>query len=88
MKTTIALAFISLALCYASTAYAVFLPGDFNEDGVVDGLDLAIWEDNYGLTDIGDADDDDDTDGSDFLVWQHHLGEVAILLNRRLSASD
>ena len=43
MKRTIAFAFLSLALCCASTAYAQ-LPGDFDSNGVVDGLDFLLWQ--------------------------------------------
>jgi hypothetical protein len=54
---------------------------DFNGDGVVNGLDLAIWQQNVGI-DMGatgaqgDADGDGDVDGDDFLIWQQTLGPV------------
>jgi hypothetical protein len=50
--------------------------GDFNSDGAVDGLDLAIWKNGFGATGTaatkaaGNADGDGDVDGRDFLVWQ------------------
>jgi len=52
--------------------------GDFNGDGIVDVLDLAIWQGNFGLTMgatgvLGDADGDGDVDGADYLIW---LGQV------------
>jgi hypothetical protein len=48
---------------------------DFNCDGFVDELDLAIWQAGYGqapgvINSTGDADRDGDVDGRDFLVWQ------------------
>ena len=47
---------------------------DFNVDGLVSDADLAIWELNYGATNVpftsGDADGDHDVDGYDFLLWQ------------------
>ena len=46
------------------------LAADLNNDGFVDGADLAIWEVAYGLSNAGDVDFDDDTDGTDFLIWQ------------------
>lgn len=54
---------------------AVNLPGDFNEDGDVNEVDLAAWEANYGLADSathmqGDANGDLVVDGADFLLWQ------------------
>jgi len=59
-----------------------FLPADFDEDGNVDGEDLASWSANYGIgasavKSQGDADADSDVDGADFLVWQRELGMVA-----------
>lgn len=52
-------------------------PGDFDLDGDVDGIDLATWNTNYGVTEnggltTGDADDDGDVDGADFLLWQRN----------------
>jgi hypothetical protein len=53
-------------------------PGDFNQDGEVDGDDLAAWELNFGTAGLpyvaGDADGDDDVDGTDFLAWQRTVG--------------
>ena len=48
---------------------------DFNEDGYVDALDLAVWKNNFGRTfsarpQHGDTDGDFDVDGDDFLAWQ------------------
>ena len=53
---------------------------DFNIDNVVDGLDLAIWEDHYGQPDVGfaegDANFDNIVDGADFLEVQRQFGPV------------
>jgi T5SS/PEP-CTERM-associated repeat protein len=54
---------------------APIIPGDFNLDGTVNGLDLAQWQGDYHLNDESDADNDGDSDGRDFLVWQKHFGE-------------
>ena len=50
-------------------------PGDFDEDGDVDGNDLARWVSGFGVVSgathlQGDADADQDVDGADFLSWQ------------------
>lgn len=52
-----------------------FAAADFNQDGAVDGTDLATWQSHYGTgpgatANQGDADGDGDVDGRDFLVWQ------------------
>lgn len=50
------------------------IPGDFNNDTFVDGLDLAQWKGDFGVNDDdSDADDDGDSDGQDFLIWQRNL---------------
>jgi hypothetical protein len=48
-------------------------PADFDEDGDVDGDDLARWRMAFGVNAMADADDDGDSDGDDFLVWQRGL---------------
>jgi glucose/arabinose dehydrogenase len=55
------------------------VPGDFNEDGTVDGDDLPFWQTGFGMTtgagfEDGDADSDGDVDGRDFLTWQRNIG--------------
>ncbi|MCH7751004.1 MAG: DUF4465 domain-containing protein [Planctomycetes bacterium] len=50
-------------------------PGDFDLNGIVDHLDLEIWEQHYGTAlgagvTTGDADGDGDVDGVDLLAWQ------------------
>jgi hypothetical protein len=72
---------------YASGVLRVTSPmleADFDEDGDVDGNDLAAWRGGYGVVDDaghtqGDADGDRDTDGGDFLVWQRQFGSNASL---------
>ncbi|MBX3426163.1 MAG: hypothetical protein KF688_10825 [Pirellulales bacterium] len=55
---------------------------DFNDDGVVDAVDLATWQNRFGtgmpaaLAD-GDANFDQVVSGSDFLVWQRQYGPEA-----------
>ncbi len=45
-------------------------PGDFNEDGEVDALDLGKWEVDFGVNGGSDGDGDSDSDLADLLVWQ------------------
>lgn len=63
------------------TSYADVAPftSDFNDNGYVDGPDLANWQLGYGTTGNathaqGDADRDLDVDGRDFLTWQRQFG--------------
>jgi uncharacterized lipoprotein YddW (UPF0748 family) len=52
--------------------------GDFNQDGVVNGADLAAWSSGMGMAspefENGDGNGDGAVDGSDFLLWQATLG--------------
>ena len=59
------------------------LPGDSNGDGLVDGYDLAQWQQNYnplgnpGATwGRGDWNDDGKIDGSDLALWQQNYSAV------------
>jgi len=48
---------------------------DFDNDGDVDGDDLALWEIATAAGNgAADADSDGDSDGSDFLLWQRQNG--------------
>ena len=54
------------------------LGGDYDGSGTVDGSDLAIWQVQYGQTDIGnpaDGNGDGVVDGQDFLLWQQQVGQ-------------
>ncbi len=64
---------------------------DFSRDGVVDGEDFLIWQQNFGLSnggtrDDGDADDDGDVDGEDFLVWQAEFAPGGVAATRNTAA--
>jgi len=57
--------------------------GDFNEDGDVDGSDLAVFAADFGRTDCaggdnceGDFDNDNDVDGSDLAVFASDFGRT------------
>lgn len=53
------------------------LPGDFDDNGQVNGADLARWAGDFGINGQSDADNDGDTDGADFLAWQRNFGTGA-----------
>jgi hypothetical protein len=51
--------------------------GDANLDGLVNGADLILWQENYGTSGgwaNGDFNGDATVDGHDFLIWQLHFG--------------
>jgi hypothetical protein len=64
-------ALVTLSLGYAAA--------DFDQDGDVDGTDLATWQVAYGVNANADTDGDDDSDGRDFLVWQRQYTGPASL---------
>jgi hypothetical protein len=60
---------------------ATFVPptADFDDNGVVDGVDLTIWKAGFGMSGAitptqGDVDRNLRIDGGDFLLWQRQLG--------------
>jgi hypothetical protein len=61
----------------ATGARSTILAGDFNDDAVVDALDLEVWRTAIAANDgSADADFDGDSDGNDFLAWQRGLGNT------------
>ena len=62
--------------CYSPRSSMLGEPaaGDFNGDGSVDKLDLAVRGRQFGQVASGLSADDGDVDGTDFLTWQRQLG--------------
>ncbi|TWU28142.1 zinc-dependent metalloprotease family protein [Bythopirellula polymerisocia] len=48
--------------------------GDFTGDGMVNGTDLTVWRNSFGINANGDSDGDGDSDGRDFLAWLEQYG--------------
>ena len=68
------------ALVKSITTYvgAASLPGDYNDDGDVDGDDLTVWKNSFGQTGASlpaDGNNSGAVDGSDFLLWQRQFGQ-------------
>jgi hypothetical protein len=62
-----------------------FTHGDANHDGFVNGLDLAIWEDQFVLS--GDYSGDGLVDAADYVVWRKHLDQLSTLDNESPNAA-
>jgi hypothetical protein len=64
------------------TAPATSLAGDYDGNGVVNGLDLDVWQDQIGdpvgAAPNADGNDDGQIDGQDFLIWQRGLGGSSV----------
>ncbi|QEG37256.1 PEP-CTERM sorting domain-containing protein [Bythopirellula goksoeyrii] len=53
------------------------LDGDYDRNGMVDGLDLALWQSSYGTSvapgSYADGNANGLIDGEDFLIWQRNV---------------
>jgi hypothetical protein len=58
------------------------LPGDYNDNEVVDAADYTVWRDHFGLSvpRYSGADGDGSTmiDAGDYNVWKLHFGEMTL----------
>jgi hypothetical protein len=64
-------------------ARSVVLPGDYNQDMVVNDLDYNVWKASYGTTESGahnlawaDGNYDGKVDGADYIIWRNNYGQV------------
>ena len=66
------------------------LTGDFDRNGIVNGQDLAIWQQEFGKSGIvkADADGDRNVDGHDFLIWQRNYGNEALTAQTSVQVLD
>lgn len=57
------------------------LPGDFNDDGVVDAVDYAVWRESLGAPSesslSGNGDGANGVDAGDFSLWSRNYGATA-----------
>jgi endonuclease I len=53
------------------------LPGDYNDDDVVDAADYTVWRDNLGSLTSLPSDDTPGVDVDDYDRWKLHFGETA-----------
>ncbi len=54
------------------------LPGDFNNDGIVDAADYTVWRDNLGAADEsalnGNGNGSNGVDEADYALWKSNFG--------------
>jgi thermolabile hemolysin len=66
----------------AQRALSLFkLPGDYNQNGLVDAADYVVWRDTVGQMGAGlaaDGNGDRQIDAADFNVWRIHFGSTMI----------
>ena len=57
------------------------LPGDFNDNGMVDAADYTVWRDNLGATDEsslkGNGDGQNGVDAEDYALWKSNFGNTS-----------
>jgi hypothetical protein len=59
--------------------FVVYVPGDFNDDGIVDAADYVIWKKTEGTIAEGhpaDANNSNVVDQADYLIWRQNFGET------------
>ena len=56
---------------------AAGLPGDYNQNNIVDAADYTVWRDNLGSGTALPNDDTPGVDANDYTRWKTHFGEVA-----------
>ena len=80
-----ALLFVLFCVLATGRIFAqTLLPGDANEDGIVNGADFSVWLNNYGRVTptpvtnshrSGDFNSDGIVNGADFSIWLSHYGQ-------------
>jgi alpha-galactosidase len=53
------------------------VPGDYNDDGVVDAADYTVWRNNLGSSESLPNDASPGVTPEDYDVWKEHFGETA-----------
>ena len=61
-------------IVFGTAVVTVGLPGDYNQNGVVDAPDYTLWRDSLGSTVDLTADGDGQIDQGDYQVWRDNFG--------------
>ena len=70
----------SLSATSTPVLVTMCIPGDGNNDGLVDGKDYGVWQNGYGHTAgfaTGDYNGDGAVDGKDYGIWQNNYGHTS-----------
>lgn len=65
---------------YVSNLYETGLPGDYNNDGVVNAADYTVWRDNLGAREgtLPNDVDGGDITSQQYLTWRSNFGATAL----------
>ena len=69
--------FVGGSIFWDDASLTKALTADFDDNGVVNNLDLGIWKGAFNVNAQGDANGDGLSDGADLLAWQRQLGSTA-----------
>ena len=74
----------------AASSLAAAIPGDFNENGIVDAADYTVWRKHLGTgLVLGDAGGGLDVDGADNTAWRNNYGiDLQTVFDKHETAID
>ena len=71
---------LNLTLCFIHSVTTLNYPkGDYNFDGVVNGVDYTVWKNSFGSTTAAEADGNGDgkVNAADYTVWRDSLNQMS-----------
>ena len=69
---------LRLSVAPGTGAAIVTIPGDYNQNGVVDAADFVLWRNTKGSANLAaDGDENGSVDDGDYLVWRSNVGHTA-----------
>ncbi|MBL9161593.1 MAG: hypothetical protein JNL18_02505 [Planctomycetaceae bacterium] len=72
---------VPFAISFNVASESAGLSGDFNDDAIVNEMDLARWRQAFAADAGADGNGDGASDGSDFLIWQRGFGDATARIN-------
>lgn len=71
----------AIPLSIGNGALVIAIPGDYNQNGIVEAADYVLWRNTLGQTGVGlaaDGDGDSEVDADDYDIWTQHFGDVTM----------